>query len=79
MCEDDSSSIDYQLPEVHTHAVRVCACTKCEGDTRLATYFPNWWTFSLWSAFRVWYAATDPQRETGFTERCAAGITREYM
>jgi hypothetical protein len=31
------------------------------------------------AAFRGWYAATDPVREQGFADRCAASITSEYM
>jgi hypothetical protein len=41
--------------------------------------FPQLLDLSLWSAFRVWYASTDPQRAAGFAEWCTAGITREYM
>jgi hypothetical protein len=45
----------------------------------MMVYFPDWWTFPLWAAFRGWYKATYPVREQGFAGRCAAGITREYM
>jgi hypothetical protein len=48
-------------------------------EVRLASYFPNWWTFTAWKAFRNWYAATAPARENGFKERCAEGLTRAYM
>jgi hypothetical protein len=48
-------------------------------EARFTTYFPNWWTFTTWKAFRGWYALTSPSRENGFKERCAAGITREYV
>jgi hypothetical protein len=43
-------------------------------EVRLAAYCPIWWTFP-----ENWYAPTDPIRENGFVERCAAGITREYI
>jgi hypothetical protein len=48
-------------------------------EVRLASYFPNWWNFAAWKAFRDWYAVTTPTRENGFKERCAAGLTRAYM
>jgi hypothetical protein len=48
-------------------------------EERMIAYFPDWWTFPLWASFRGWYRATDPVREQEFADRCAAGITREYM
>jgi hypothetical protein len=48
-------------------------------EKRLVTYFPDWWTFPLWNAFRGWYAVVDPIPKKGLAERCATGITREYM
>jgi hypothetical protein len=48
-------------------------------EVRLASYFPNWWNFAAWKAFRDWYAVTAPTCEKGFKERCAAGLTRAYM
>jgi hypothetical protein len=36
--EDDASSIDYRLQEVHIHAVRVYGCAMCEDDTSSIHY-----------------------------------------
>jgi hypothetical protein len=55
-----------------------CLCLPCIED-RMLTYFPDWWTFPLWAAFRGWYKLVDPAREQGFADRCAEGITCEYM
>jgi hypothetical protein len=45
----------------------------------MQAYFPDWWTFPLWAAFRSWYRLVDPICEQGFADRCAEGITREHM
>jgi hypothetical protein len=48
-------------------------------EERMMVYFLDQWIFPLWAAFRGCHAATDPVREQEFADRCAAGITREYM
>jgi hypothetical protein len=48
-------------------------------EARLATLFPDWWTFSSWKTFGGWYAVTDPSRENGFKERYNPGIYVQHF